>query len=407
MYQSRYDFTAAMLLGTLYAAALPSGAVAEETATETGGAPYVLLNQKLIEGSWVEGIDLNDPDEVFWTIYSRLPDEVMIYPTENYYYWIMYINGKQIWGNIRLPAGARDRGVVSFGYFEFDEFPSPGGREGISGAKYFTDAHGMILTKIDDFTYKARYNKKEVIFHMYKLPQDPPRQFKLGENEKFIERTLDESGMHFFLIYNTERKYFFWVLNEEFPVPDTLEPEPLIKSNNVLIGKRSGFVFWVDAEHDDRKVMVAIRQLNSRRNDYYDGPFDQLADNYVDEVKISDYIQEAAPSLRGRIDKYGYYTDREKPMRVALSNYYTYYSKADLIKFVDKAFEADDPYQYISRRGIPEPTTQPAASQPTSLPAWYRRSYYQRAMQARARAAATQPSPAPTAEEPFEERGDE
>ena len=167
--------------------------------------------------------------------------------------------------------------------------------------------------------WRAAYRGKQVAFNLHPLEQEPPRQFELAANEKFIQRTFDESGYEFFLLFNTERNYFFWVLNEEGPVPDTFVPDPGIPE--LLIGNRSGFAFWVDAEHGDRKVMLAIRRLNSSRNDYYDGPFDQLADNYADETEVAKYMQLAAPGLRGRIDKYGYYTDTERPSRPSVGSW--------------------------------------------------------------------------------------
>ena len=64
---------------------------------------------------------------------------------------------------------------------------------------------------------------------------------------------------------------------------------------------------------------MAVRGQNATRNDYYDGPFDQLADNYVDEVGISGYIVRASPALLGRIDKNGYFTDSARSSRVSIS----------------------------------------------------------------------------------------
>jgi hypothetical protein len=73
-------------------------------------------------------------------------------------------------------------------------------------------------------------------------------------------------------------------------------------------------------------------------------------------------MQLAAPALRGRIDKFGYYIDKERPMRVALSCYYSYISKSDLYTFYEKSKVAEDPYEYISRRGIPKLTAAQAAA---------------------------------------------
>ena len=83
-------------------------------------------------------------------------------------------------------------------------------------------------------------------------------------------RTFDESGYQFFLLFNTTGNYFTWVLNEEEIVPDELVPV----DDDLLVGRRSGFAFWVDPAHPDRKALVAIRGANATVNNYYDGPFD-------------------------------------------------------------------------------------------------------------------------------------
>ena len=84
----------------------------------------LIFNQELIQGwSAHDDVDLDDADSVFWHVFSRLDKEVVIYPTENYFYWKLIISGRQIWGNIRIPAGKRDEGFLSFGYFEYVEFP--------------------------------------------------------------------------------------------------------------------------------------------------------------------------------------------------------------------------------------------------------------------------------------------
>ena len=175
-------------------------------------------------------------------------------------------------------------------------------------------------------------------------------------------RTFDESGYQFFLLFNEVRNYLFCVLNEEDPPLDFLEP----LADDLLVGRRSGFVFLIDEPNDDRKVLVAIRGANATVNNYYDGPFDQLADNYVDETNIAEYLQRASPTLRNRIDKYGYYTDRQGSSRVAVSPYYVYFSSRDLELFMDSVRAADNPYQTISRKRRPE-VTSPFAT-PTPFP---------------------------------------
>ncbi len=320
---------------------IPNG---DEIAEDAG--PYLLFNQRWIEGLSSSPIDMEDVDAVFWYVFSGLSKEVYVYPSENYYYFILYADQRQFWGNIRLPTGRRDRGVLSFGYFEYRE-SSFGIDTQLKRSKFFTDADGLRIDKKDDFTYVVRYGGKEVTFNLHRLLQEPPKLFPLGESEIFVERTFDESGFQFFLLFNNQKNYLFWVLNEEELVPDIFEP----LGEDILVGKRSGFAFWVDSEHNNRKVFVAVSGQNATRNNYYDGPFDQLADNYADEADIAYYLQRAYPSVQGRIDKYGYYTDTETPSRVAVYAYYVYYTEASLQKFILDAKASDDPFQFIKRGG--------------------------------------------------------
>lgn len=330
----------------------PSRAAEAPKTSALGASSHLLLQQWANEGYYADNLDLEDADAVFGHVWAKLPDQVIIYPSENYFYFILYVKGRQVWGNIRLPAGRRERGVLSFGYSEFDEFPSvPGGGSGVSRAKYFMDGDGLTMKALDPFHWQVSYNRKTVAFKLHELRTDPPKSFNLRTNETFLERTFDESGMQFFLLFNTERNCFFWVLNEEEKVPDTLES----LDKDILVGRRTGFAFWVDGEKPPRKVLATIRKLSVNRNDYYDGPFDQLADNYVEVNQISKWMERAIPSIKGRIDKYGYYTDSERPSRVALSCYGTYYTQAEIIEFVKKAKAAPDAYQFISRGGVPLP----------------------------------------------------
>jgi hypothetical protein len=327
-----------------------------------GSSTYLLFNQKLIEGLSQDSVDLDDVDAVFWHIFSQLPDEVIVYPSENYYYFIMYTGRRQIWGNIRLAAGRRERGVLSFAYFEFRETPYVS-EPRVTGSKFFTDSDGLLIQELDPFTYKVRYNRKEVTFHLNQISQDQPTLFNVADDEASIMRTYDESGYRFFLMFNTERNYFFWVLNEEESRSDVLIP----LRDDLLVGRKSGFAFWVDAAHDDRKVLVAIRGASATRNDYYDGPFDQLADNYVEQTNIAEYMVRAAPSLRGRIDKYGYFTDRDRPSRVSVSPYYVYFSDQALGIYFDRLKSSEDPYFFVSRKGLP-PTPTPSVPARTAQP---------------------------------------
>ena len=341
----------------------PNGAaVLSSPATPSERSSYLLFNQKWLEGQFQSSLDLTDVDAVFWHIFSRLPDDVVVYPSENYYYYILYVDRRQTWGNIRLPAGRRENGVLSFAYFEFKESPYVS-EPRAGGTKYFTDADGVRVEELDRFTYSVTYRQRKVTFHLHELSQEPPKLFQLGDGEVSLMRTFDESGYQFFLIFNERKNFFLWVLNEEEPLPDVLQHV----EDDLLVGRRSGFAFWQDDAHDGRKILIAIRGQNATRNDYYDGPFDQLADNYVDQTRISEYVIRASPSLRGRIDKYGYFTDRVRSSRVSISPYYVYFDQDALKFFLRGAKNSGDPYFFISRKGLnltptPTPTPSPQGS---------------------------------------------
>ena len=325
-----------------------------------GPSTYLALNQTWVEGLSTSGLDLTDVDEVFWHVFSGLPDEVIVYPSENYFYFKLYVEGKQLWGNIRLAAGRREAGVLSFAYFEFRESPYVT-EPRIRRNKFFTTADGVILEELDPFKWKVQYKGREVVFKFHELNQDPPNLFDLGENEKFVMRTFDESGYQFFLLFNTKDNYLFWVLNEEEILTDILQPI----LPDYVVGRRSGFVFLVDEKHSDRKVLAAIRGANATVNNYYDGPFDQLADNYVDQTNISEYLVLSSPTLRGRLDKYGYFTDRVGSSRVAVSPYFVYFSENQLGTYLELVNSSDDPYRTISKKGSDILSAQSSAATPT------------------------------------------
>ena len=134
------------------------------------------------------------------------------------------------------------------------------------------------------------------------------------------------------------------MLNEEEGVPDVLDPI----GDDLVAGEHIAFVFWVDKDRGNRKVLVGVWQGYVDRNTYYDGPFDQLADDYAVESGISEYMQRAYPSQRGWLDEYGYFAYREGGARLALSTYLFYDDYAHARRFMAEAKASDDPYRYIS-----------------------------------------------------------
>ena len=52
---------------------------------------------------------------------------------------------------------------------------------------------------------------------------------------------------------------------------------------------------------------------------------------------------QASPGLRGRLDKYGYFLDRDGSSRLAISPYFVYFSDVALQSFVRTLRFAEDP----------------------------------------------------------------
>ena len=76
-------------------------------------------------------------------------------------------------------------------------------------------------------------------------------------------------------------------------------------------------------------------------NNYYDGPFDQLPDNFIEGNSLRDAILDVAPYLKGRIDRYGSSFDGET--RYMIAPYTQYSVEDDLLMFHRCATSKDVP----------------------------------------------------------------
>ena len=311
--------------------------------------PLLDLHQPLTEAWSATGLDIGNSDAVFAWVFRHLPPEVMVYPTENYFYWRLTVAGREIRGNLRPASGMREQGIVSFAYAEWLEFPDKTlEAERLTIARRLGAGDGVSVACPDGFTCDISCEGKTVRFRLHQLPQLPPGPAVLGPDERFVSRTSDESGLPFFLCYQTAEKCFFWVLNEEQPIAETFTPLAV----DIQLGRRTGFVFWTDASHARRKILTAVRGASVERNDYYDGPFDQLADNYAAQVPLRRCIEAAFPALRGGIDLYGYYTSGpDKGGRVALTSYLAYRDMEQALDFTRKAAAAPVPPAAIAMGG--------------------------------------------------------
>ena len=166
------------------------------------------------------------------------------------------------------------------------------------------------------------------VFHLNDLDFALPGDIRLALDEVFVGPIFDESGIKFALLYNKAETHFLYVLNEEGSVSE--EFQTLL--SDILVGERTGFAFYVDPQNN-RKILIGVHGRNWDRNNYYDGPFDQLPDNLASVTRIQQYIEEAYPYTADTIDKFGSYTNHAEA-RVIIAPYLVYFTAEDL-EFVD------------------------------------------------------------------------
>ncbi len=250
-------------------------------------------------------LNVSDPMAVFAFVLNSLPDRVKVYPTENYYYFTFTHNGMDYAGNIRLDASDRDKGRVQFAYFE----QTTGWLDDTPGEFRVLDAsNGVKLEKLERFAYRLTYMEKSVVFELNDLSQVRPPAAALAPKEEFIGPVFDDSGVRFFLVYNAAINNFLFILDETVKVADSFQGDPA--HDRLLLGKRTGFVYFRD-QRSDRKILIGVYEENVRVNNYFDGPFDQLPDNFIEGETLRNAILKVQPNLKGQIDRFGGTADGE------------------------------------------------------------------------------------------------
>ena len=319
-------------------------------AEEVSDGPHLSRHEELIE-AWrsTDTIDLKNPRAVFWHVFSRLPVEARIFPSENYYYWKLSINGRDIQGSIRLSAKERDEGYLGFAYSEARVETSEKDVGRLRVHERFGMDQGVTIRKEGAAIYDVGYSDHFVRFHLENLVQVLPDKKIIGSDEVMVGRTLDDSGVGFLLLFQTTEKYFFWVLDGSQPATEHF----VTAGDSSMVGRRTGFVFWIDEKYGGRKILAAVKAGNVETNSYYDGPFDQLPDNHVEtkKVNLQKWMEQENAELVGKIDAFGYYLEDDPPRRVALVRYASYRTLNELQALLKKATSASDPRKFFSRQG--------------------------------------------------------
>jgi hypothetical protein len=304
--------------------AIPFGTPGAEPQSQQS-RPQLVTNEATInEALRPAAFDLEDPLAVLAYVLESLPPRVTVYPTENYYYFKFVHAGVPIAGNLRLDPRERDKGKVWFGYYEDNAGWKNDGRE---YGRELDGSQDVLVERVDNLLYRISFRGTSVLFALNDVSQVKPPPGVIAPDERFIGPVVDESGVRFFLVYNVKAKAFLYLLDESAKVPDELAP--LSRADRLLVGKRTGFAYYRD-QRLDRKILVGVFEQNVRLNNYFDGPFDQLPDNFIEGETLRQAIVDSDPEVKGKIDRLGYFQDGES--RYAVSPYMQYRSENDLLQ---------------------------------------------------------------------------
>jgi hypothetical protein len=300
--------------------------IVNDAMAQNGGSPLLETNMAYVEAVTADTVlPIDDKMAVFKFVLGSLSERVKVYPTENYFYFRFTHHGVRYAGDIRLAAIDRDHGKLHFDlYEEMAGWKLDGGK---IGTEVVLDAaQGVRVDRIDKLTYRVGYAEKSVVFELNDLSQVTPPARLLGPDEKFIGPIFDESAVRFFLVYNSALQLFYFILDETAKVPDELAP--IKQTDRILIGQRTGFAFYRDSKLD-RKILIGAYELNSLVNNYFDGPFDQLPENFIEGTTLQDLIIDSDPGVKGKIDRLGNYNDGKG--RYLIHPYLLYRKDADLL----------------------------------------------------------------------------
>lgn len=288
------------------------------------------FNADFINGLIAPSIDLGERDAVLDAIFTARPDGLNVYPSEGYYYFKFNNAGERIKGNFRFDIQQRDQGTFSFIYYK--ELAN------VSAEKTKDNYHvlgqegdGVEFVKKSDFLYEIRYKDFTIPVRIYDAELELATPKNIGPEEEYVGPAYDESGIRFHLIFDYGSNNFLYVLNDMFGHPESYSA--LDDDNVILVGTRSKFAYFND-KGNDRYVLIGVSGHNVENNNYYDGPFDQLPDSFVDGDHLKNLIEKFEPRAVGKIGPYGSFLE-EEGVRYAISPYMEYFNPDQLLKYID------------------------------------------------------------------------
>lgn len=355
----RLDATLRLVLSVCTGFAVSSPARAEQAPP----LPRLFTHQSFVEDALHRtSLPIEDTKAVFAYVLGALPDRVKVYPTENYFYFRFVHNSVQYAGNIRLATENRDDGFVHFAYsIDFAEYKE----QDKVHYQLFGPKDAVKVEKLAALVYRVSLGDKSVVFELNDLSKVAPPLHAVGPDERYIGPVFDDSALRFFLTYNTKLQLFHYILDETVPVTDTFTRSRA--TDRIVIGRRTGFAFYRD-HRLNRKILIGVFEGNARVNNYFDGPFDQLPDNFIEGESLRSAILEVEPSLKGRIDRFGAAPNGET--RFMIGPYMHYRDEEELTSFhscaEDKTLPADLYYAcfLVDPDYLAQAEQQPAQAQP-------------------------------------------
>ncbi len=302
--------------------------------------PRLYTDQEYIEQvSAKSSLDTSDIKSVFRFVLGSLPDTVKVYPTENYFYFSFFHGGIKWAGNLRLDIETRDKGKIHITYFkDFTEWQQdPGDYTTVLGAE-----EGVVVEKVRPLVYRVACEGKSVVFELNDLSGVTPPPGALREEEKYLGPVFDESGIRFFLVFAPREKAFFYILDETIQQADEFYASAV--SEEITIGRRTGFAFCKD-RFTARRILVGVYGGNTATNNYLDGPFDQLPDNFLKGNELLDAILAVSPELTGALDRFG--NSGDGSVRYLIAPYMQYEDESDLALFKECS-ACEKPQAYYS-----------------------------------------------------------
>ena len=179
-----------------------------------------------------------------------------------------------------------------------------------------------------------------MIFYLNDLRDVAPAENQIGPQEIYLGPVFDESGVQMFLLWNPELKMFFYILDERVASEQHFQSSA---SRQIKIGYRSSFAYYAD-RYLERWILVGVRAAETELNTYFDGPFDQLPDNFVKGNALGEALVALSPEVEGQIDRFG--NSKDLMGRMLVDPYILYQDEAELSLFDQCAAAAVDEETY-------------------------------------------------------------